>query len=252
MKLNYTMKSNGMYILSARDFDDIATLTLTEYMPNVLEWPQPVNIDYLATECLYLDIKHEHITINGSILGMIAFSNTEITGLDMMYKPTKFQLPEGTMLIDSTLSGFGNRPRERFTKAHETGHWICHRSYHSPDNRPYEFRKAGKNALVACRTDNIERYRYKDRKTDDDWEEWQADHFAAAVLMPVQTFVPYARQAIRHAGISNSRLVAGRNKARAYEAIEEIAERFDVSKRATQIRMKQLGLIIDDNYAATY
>ena len=39
MKLNYTMKSNGMYILSGRDFDDIATLVLTEYQPNALEWP---------------------------------------------------------------------------------------------------------------------------------------------------------------------------------------------------------------------
>ena len=55
MKLNYTMKPNGMYILSGRDFDDIATLVLTEYMPKVLEWPQPVNIDHLATECLPLD-----------------------------------------------------------------------------------------------------------------------------------------------------------------------------------------------------
>ena len=72
MKLNYTMKSNGMYILCGRDFDDIATLVLTEYMPKVLEWPQPVNIDYLATECLPLDIRHEHISINGSILGMVA------------------------------------------------------------------------------------------------------------------------------------------------------------------------------------
>ena len=54
MKLNYTMKSNGMYILSERDFDDIATLVLTEYMPNVLERPQPVDIDRLATEHLFL------------------------------------------------------------------------------------------------------------------------------------------------------------------------------------------------------
>ena len=135
MKLNYTMKSNGMYILSVRDFDDIATLVLTEYQPNALEWPQPVNIDYLATECLYLDIKHEHISINGSILGMIAFSDTEIPGLDILYRPTVFQLSEGTMLIDSSLIGYEQRPRARFTKAHEVGHWICHRSYHSPDNR---------------------------------------------------------------------------------------------------------------------
>ena len=252
MKLNYTMKSNGMYILSERDFDDIATLVLTEYMPKALEWPQPVNIDHLATECLYLDIRHEHISINGSILGMIAFSDTEIPGLDILYRPTTFHLQEGTMLIDSSLSGREKRPRERFTKAHETGHWICHRAYHSPNHRPYEFRRSRNNAFVACRTDNIERYRYKRQKSDDDWEEWQADHFAAAILMPVQTFVPYAKQAIRSAGISRGYLISGQNRAQANEAIEEVAERFIVSKRATQIRMQQLGLIVDDSYAVAY
>ena len=252
MKLNYTMKANGMYILSGRDFDDIATLVLTEYQPNALEWPQPVNIDHLATECLYHDIKHEHISINGSILGMIAFSDTEIPGLDILYRPTVFQLSEGTMLIDSSLIGYEQRPRARFTKAHEVGHWICHRSYHSPDNRQYEFRRAGSNAFVACRTDSIERYKYKKQKTNEDWEEWQADHFAAAILMPVQTFEPYARQAIRSAGVTRGYLVKGQNKGQAYEAIEDVAERFTVSKRAAQIRMQQLGLIIDDSYSAAY
>lgn len=156
------------------------------------------------------------------------------------------------MLIDSSLSGREKRPRERFTKAHETGHWICHRSYHSADNRQYEFRKTGSNRFVACRTDNIERYKYKRQKTDEDWEEWQADHFAAAILMPVQTFVPYAKQAIRSAGVSRGYLVSGQNRAQANEAIEEVAERFIVSKRATQIRMQQLGLIVDDSYAVAY
>lgn len=252
MKLNYTMKSNGMYILSERDFDDIATLVLSEYMPNVLERPQPVDIDRLATEHLFLEIKHEYISINGSVLGMIAFAPTEIRGLDMMFRPTTIQLQEGTMLIDSSLAGYNNRPRERFTKAHECGHWICHRAYHDPRHQPYEFRRAGKNSFVACRTGNIERYRYNRQKTDEDWEEWQADHFAASVLMPVQTFVPYARRAIRSAGISRGYLVKNQNKAQANEAIEDIADRFVVSKRATQIRMQQLGLIIDDSYSVAF
>ena len=48
MKLNYKMKANGMYIISSRDFDAIATNVLKEYMPNVLEYPQPVNIDHTS------------------------------------------------------------------------------------------------------------------------------------------------------------------------------------------------------------
>ena len=70
--------------------------------------------------------------------------------------------------------------------------------------------------------------------------------------MPVQTFEPYARQAIRSAGVTRGYLVKGQNKAQAYEAIEDVSERFIVSKRAAQIRMQQLGLIIDDSYSAFY
>lgn len=252
MNLNYTMKANGMYILSAKDFEDIATRVLTEYMPMALEWPQPVNIDYIAKECLFLDIQHGYISGNGAVLGLIAFTPIEIPGLDMMFRPTKYRLKEGTMMIDCSLSGYENRPRERFTKAHECGHWICHRGYHDPENKPYEFRRAGQSSYVACRKDNIERYKYKEYKTDSDWEEWQADRFAAAVLMPVQTFVPYAKQAIRSAGVTRGYLVSNQNRAQANEAIEEIAERFAVSKRATQIRMQQLGLIIDNSRLFSY
>ena len=255
MKLNYPMKSNGMYILKSGDFDDIAKAVLTEYMPSVLEWPQPVNIDYLATECLYLDIEHAHLTTNGSILGLIVFEDTEdLTILDMMYRPCKPKLPAGRVLIDYSLSGNENRPRARFTKAHESGHWVLHRTYHSPDKQQFEFRRAGENRFIACRTDNIERYKFKTEKTDSDWEEWQADRFAASILMPKETFTQYSRDAIRNAGVRRGFLVQGEdNKHKAYEAIETVAEKFCVSKRATQIRMVQLGLIVErDTYLSSF
>ena len=92
------------------------------------------------------------------------------------------------MLIDFSLCGKDCRARRRYTQAHELSHWICHRSYHSPDNRCYEFRK---NSFIACRTENIESYRRNDfsQRTDSDWEEWQADSLAAALLMPKVTFI---------------------------------------------------------------
>ena len=254
MKLNYPMKSNGMYILKSGDFDDIATAILKEYMPSVLDYPRAVDIDYLAQECFYLDIQHQHICIDGSILGLIAFDDTAIPVLDVMLRPSKCTLPAGTMVIDYSLSGRDNRARERFTKAHETGHWVCHRTYHSPDKQQqYEFRRAGANSYVACRTDNIERYKYKAEKTESDWEEWQADRFAASILMPKETFTQYSRDAIRNTGVRRGFLVKGEDKHKAYEAIETVAERFCVSKRATQIRMVQLGLIVEkDTYLSSF
>ena len=48
MRLDYPMKQNGMYILKKADFDDIGEMVLSEYMPNVLDYPKSVDIDYLA------------------------------------------------------------------------------------------------------------------------------------------------------------------------------------------------------------
>ena len=77
MQLNYPMKKSGIYLLKKTDFDDIATQVLTEYMPFVFHYPMPTDIEYLAQECLYLDIKHENIMPDGRVLGMIAFADTE-------------------------------------------------------------------------------------------------------------------------------------------------------------------------------
>ena len=68
MHLNYPQKSNGLYILSRDNIDDIATRVLTEYMPTVLKHPSPVDIKHLAEEEYGLLIKHEFITCDASVL----------------------------------------------------------------------------------------------------------------------------------------------------------------------------------------
>lgn len=173
MQLNYPMKKNGMYLLKKTDFDDIATQVLTEYMPFVFNYPMPTDIEYLAQECLYLDIKHENIMPDGRVLGMIAFDDTEFETIGYEAEKRIIELETGTMLIDMSLIGKENHARKRFTEAHEASHWICHRSYHSPTNRQYDFRK--NKSLIACRTENIESYRKNNRSgyaSDEEWEEW--------------------------------------------------------------------------------
>lgn len=239
----YPMKQNGMYLLKKLDFDDIANMVLTEYMPSVLKYPKATDIEYLAEECLYLDIKHDNITPDGRILGMIAFADTEFNTIGYDNEDRIIKLEEGTMLIDMSLIGEGNRQRRRFTEAHETSHWICHRSFHSPTNRSYDFRM--NRSLVACRTENIEQYsrsRYG-RNTEEDWEEWQADCLAAALLMPKETFLEACRGAIRSCENTRGYLVSGTDDFTERKVISEVAHIFDVSFRAAKIRMNHFGLL---------
>lgn len=243
MKLEFPMDSNGMYYLKDGAFDEIAYMTLGEYLPEVLKKPQPVDIDYLIEECLYLTVIKVHITLEGSILGMMVFEDTPWKYYDRAYRPVVKELKEATMLIDLSLSGNKNLPRERFTKAHETSHWICHRSLHSRDKLPYEFRKS---PAIACRDTNIERYKHKEetKRNALDWEEWQADRLAASLLMPKDPFTDITRRVIDNYGIRNGVLVKGRNIEASRGVISTVANFFMVSRKAVQIRMSQLGLLV--------
>ena len=240
----YPMKQNGMYILKKSDFDDIADMVLEEYMPSVLTYPKTVDIEYLAEECFYLDIKHDTIMPEGKVLGMIAFADTKFDTIDCECIPRQIELEEGTMLIDLSLIGRENRARKRFTEAHETSHWICHRSYHSPTNQSYDFRM--NKSLIACRTENIEQYKKAIKNkvlSDSYWEEWQADKLAASILMPKRTFVIACSELLRTYQIRRGYLIPGMDTSYAKRIIAELAHMYDVSFKAAQIRMIDLGFI---------
>ncbi len=243
MRLEYPMYANGMYCLKNGDFDNIANMVLGEYMPKALRNPQPIDIDYLIEECFYLDIVKAHITMGGQILGMMVFEDTPWKYYDRSYRPVVKELKESTMLIDLSLEGKKNLSRERFTKAHETSHWICHRSLHSYDKLPYEFRRA---SFIACRDVSIERYRHKEefKRSESDWEEWQADRLAASLLMPREPFIAVAGKVIESYGIRGGALVSGHNIEASRKVISTVASFFMVSAKATQIRMSQLGLLV--------
>lgn len=111
---------------------------------------------------------------------------------------------------EARLVGVGNRAivtirsstedrRKRFSLAHELGHWNHHRG------RSFE-----------CRADDmVERYSSKST------EEREADTYAADLLMPAYMFRPLARTIKRPT----------------FDAVEELADRFQTSLTATAIRL---------------
>lgn len=247
MHLAYRQKANGLYILKKEDLENIATYVLRNYAPQVLVTPSPLDIEYLMEECLYLDIRRRFLAPNGTILGMIAFEDTycpDWRGLSPQAEP----LPAGTVVIDASLCGLEQRPRCRFTEAHEVSHWILHRSYHSNDKREFNFRTDRRK--IACRSTTVERFRWKNNHewTDEDWEEWQADSLAAALLMPGDSFCEAAETIMRHNGIRQRYLVKGENVYRSNCVINEVATLFGVSRKAAQIRMSQFCMIRENWY----
>ena len=239
MELGYRQKANGMYILNKYQMDDIAAMLLREYAPSTLEYAQPVDIDALAEDGLFLTIQHKTLGMNNSILGLTAFEDVEgVPCCDEMFRPTTVNLEAGTVLIHSWLRGLQNRGRRRFTVAHECAHWVLHRSYYSPTNQQYSFRTQ-RLPYIACRAADIERAHHGP-KTDEEWIEWQADSLASSLLLPLAPFRQTADRAVRKGG---RRYLSGPVDREYIEIIEEIADTFRVSKTAAEIRLKQLGYI---------
>jgi predicted transcriptional regulator len=109
---------------------------------------------------------------------------------------------EGEANFDIYLAKHTSPERDRFTIAHELGHYVIHFLW---------ARKQGENIvkLAAARYGS-------------DREEWEANWFAAAFLMPVDRF----KEAAREEGFD----------------IGAVAERFKVSYAAAEVRARALGL----------
>ncbi|MFK7000758.1 ImmA/IrrE family metallo-endopeptidase [Flavobacterium oreochromis] len=102
--------------------------------------------------------------------------------------------------------------RQRFTLAHELGHFVLHKNKEKEvfvDNVTYMFRKAG--------------VRTKDYKI-----EMEANQFAAAVLMPKQLVEKEIKE-LQENSISD------------YDLIAELSKRFKVSQIAMTYRLNNLG-----------
>ena len=240
MHLKFPFKSSGLPIIGKHEFDDLATQILKEYMPDVLEEPQALDIKYLVEECIVLNIREEKLYFE-NLLGFIAFADTVVP----ISEHEVIEVLEGTIMLNVRLRQ--KITRWRFTVAHELAHWILHRAYHCGDNREYNFRQIG-YSYIACRTDRTELGKKNPRvaKTDDEWAEWQADNLAAALLMPRDTFVSAAKNALVNHGFSELYLVSGEEINRGMAVIKELADLFEVSMRAVRIRMRYFDMYIGD------
>lgn len=104
--------------------------------------------------------------------------------------------------------------RQRFTKAHELGHFMLHR---------------GGNLFID--KDFKTMYRPASGVPSYEWQEWEANEFAACILMPEHLVKDEMRKIqIDYADDSSN------------SWIEQLAKTFEVSVSAMSIRISRLGL----------
>ena len=241
MQIDYPMKKNGLFILRKQDIDDFAERYLAEYAPEVLRYPQPFNIRYHAEEVLGLTILERYMTKQCSVIGAVFFDDTRQRTMTPELVEQIDDVYQGTIMIDPRQENSDIQTyRTRFTIGHEVGHWILHRTYHSPGNTKYSLRAP--RSYIACRGIGSFRYPSNGCWSDEMWEEWQADHFSGAVLLPATTFRKAASDLIPHT-FGSPCLWEGVGSAEPGKVITELSEIFQVSKSAIRVRLRQMNML---------
>jgi Zn-dependent peptidase ImmA (M78 family) len=149
-------------------------------------------------------------------LGCVSIQDSLIRVYDNYNFPgNDIEVNRGTVIISNHLLDPKNHGRMKYTYAHELGHWELHKNTGI--------------VLTRCKSSIGKWYR---PKTDAEWLEWQADCFAASLLMPAETFKNAFQRMAGQTVFSIKDYV-----------IPYMAQTFQVSKQAAAIRARHLFLV---------
>lgn len=214
--------------LSREDIESEAALVLAEF-GQAHDVGAPIPVDDIVE--LHLGLTFELKDMQqlfgvGDVHGAL-WMNEALVGVDQSLDPKVFPAKLG---------------RFRFTLAHEAGHWRLHKKYYRKDPAQGAlFGEPGKPTYI-CRSSEA-------RKP----VEWQADFFAANLLMPRPMMLsawegwrgdgkPVALPDICDQATAKAN---GCGDDEVMEAFAEpLAQRFQVSAMAMRIRLEELGLLL--------
>lgn len=226
--------------LSRNDLEALASRVVKAYMKLPELQGQAVcsiEPELLCRSLLHLKVDYQHLSKQGTILGLTAF------------EPVKIVLPGGdytldgkTVLIESSLNDEGSCVgRKNFTIVHEGSHQILKMFFPNDyGSKPHEARTA---KVHFCKAGTPHRGRITD------WEEWQTNTLASAVFLPKE-LIDKAMGLVGLSGkIERLNSVFFRDD---FERFLKMSRILGCSMQALSIRMKQFGLIGEDYLGEPY
>ena len=128
----------------------------------------------------------------------------------------------------------------RFVAAHELGHWIPHR--YRPIDLGWSSWDDTNDSLDASNEKNLSSTRQ--------WTEYQANTFASCLILPELPLRTELRQIQQKMGIIKRRGFIYENRSASGRAevarqVDNLAARFQVSRTNVRIRLRKLGIIIE-------
>jgi len=228
--------------------DEYAELVLKDTMPDVLKYPQPLDVERFVEYYLGMQVDFRQLSKDRKILGMTAFNTgymqiiSEETG-----EPEPMPVTAGTVVIDPILTKKRNIPRFRFTTMHEGSHWLIHRKAFAEGNPMGNVGKF-ENQFLAAKEGRIDYCRDHRERTDIDRIERQADFLSSASLMPKTTLRMAYRDFFKRHGEKPRAVIIGKSPFDDFAFVQlpvYMANQYNVSKQAAFIRLEKLRAIVE-------
>lgn len=225
--------------LSQAFIEELADSLLKDYYGSEQFPLKRIDIDDFATRYMKMKVRYENFDCQGkTILGVTAYENTTVQ-LDENNPSSVIPIDSDTILLNQILSSPEMFGRRNFTLGHECGHQAI-------------FLLQPIHVNLSCRVAGM-KYSLRELRTENDWNEWQANIFAAALLMP-KYLIEYFFYITKHEGKVVT-YPCGRFLHSERNFIKAIASFLGVSQQAIIIRLKQLGFTEqhpDDEYFEKY
>ena len=228
---------SGVPILTRVEIEHISESILSKYMPDALITQKPVDIEELVENKAKLRVDYQLLCPDGSILGETIFVDgyREVYGVDDASGFTKKQciaVEKGTIILDSNLVDH-EICRTNFTEAHEFGHCTLHSLFY------------GSNEKRACRSHRkqVLYFPHREAMTPIQWTEWQANTFAAALLLPRPALRTTLQTFLKDNGLTWNKLKdfsLYENRIKYDKFLYFVAKTYEVSKETARLRMNKL------------
>lgn len=240
MKNKYKINAKEkLYYMKATDIEKEAEEFLREYMPQCLENNYEVAVENLLNK-LNLRLALEKLSVDNSTLGVCTFNKGIVEVYDEDQNCVRKKFAEKTIIIDKDLYEEDNG-RLRFTIAHEIGHFVLQYGLRHNDERQISLFDNNETKLIKEMDTNEVLFIKKLKDIPKfSFAEWQANSFAAALLVPKVTLDKYIKNKF-NLEIIPKNYFTNFNQFEYNHFLYELADMYNVSFEMIKIRMDVLG-----------
>ncbi len=225
-------------ILSRNDIEDLAHATLCDFREKTGNFDACIDIEEFATQYLKLNLRFENLSDEKKLYGLTAYEDTKLRVIADGEEKI-IEIKQHQIILDNSFIENENAtellPKMRFTLAHEAAHQLLFALESIKERQKHKKSYSARTA-----------HTYRELKTFEDWNEWQANTLGAAILMPRDIILDiFENDGITEKIVSYGGILSNANA----EIITNLCELFNVSKSAVIIRLKTLGFLEQKSFS---